>query len=140
MKQLKARLISEVEARQWLHDAVDAEYMPHRVIASSGVLTIHNWLAKVARIPQDTIAWITQAEDTANNDFTDYVVIELRAHSTVSGRPETLHVPNHDFVWYINELQEYHTCQTCAGSGFDNHDERRPCSDCDGDGQIEESN
>lgn len=80
----------------------DAEFLPSRVINPKGAALVTEWVNRRASIPQNIDAWLTDAEDSANNSgLNEAVIIEMRGHTTHSGNPETLTLPNDCFDWEV---------------------------------------
>lgn len=66
--------------------------------------TLQTWIDKIAHMPErhDLQAWLSQAEESANNrqSESESIVVEMASIATASGRPETLTLDpsNFDFV------------------------------------------
>lgn len=94
------RTISPEEAKRLIEE--EADYLPYKVINEKGKKEISEWLSLVAKNEQNIDAWLTEAEDSANNSSPgESIIIEMRGSETFSGNPETLRLDDECFDYQV---------------------------------------
>ena len=98
------RTISPEEAKRLIEE--EADYLPYKVINEKGKKEISEWLSLVAKNEQNVDAWLTEAENSANNAIPgELIIIEMKGSQTFSGNPETLRLDDEcfDYQVYVND-------------------------------------